>query len=191
MCSSDLIDFEGAHLRGSINVGIQGQYATWCGTVLDHQRPIVVIAEPGGEQEAVMRLGRIGFDNVAGCLRDGMDALAQRADLIGRIDRMTAVALSEQLDSPDAPLVLDVRSEKEWTARRIPDSLNIPLNRLRDHLQELPAGRPIVVHCEGGYRSAIAASLLTKAGVTAVYDLVGGCNAWTASRLPVAGTSVA
>lgn len=179
------IDFEGAHLRGAINIGLQGQYATWCGTVLDHHRPIIVIAEPGGEQEAAMRLGRIGFDNVAGYLRGGMDALASRPDLLAAIDRMTAVALSERLTGPDAPVVVDVRTEKEWAARHIPGSRNIPLHRLAGRLQEIPADRPVVVHCEGGYRSATAVSLLAREGRANVYDLVGGCAAWVASKLPV------
>ncbi|MGE3179477.1 MAG: rhodanese-like domain-containing protein, partial [Vicinamibacterales bacterium] len=179
------IDFEGAHLRGAINVGLQGQYATWCGTVLDHHRPIVVVAEPGGEQEAVVRLGRIGFDNVAGYLQDGMDALAARPDLVASIERVTAVALFEQLAAPGAPIVLDVRTEKEWASRHIPGSVNIPLNRLAERVSEVPAERPVVVHCEGGYRSATAVSLLAQRGRSNVLDLVGGCSAWVASRLPV------
>ncbi len=181
----DAIDFEGAHLAGALNVGIQGKYATWCGTVLDSHRPIVVIAEAGSEKEALMRLGRIGFDNVAGYLRHGMDALRDRPDLVRRIDRVTAVALAEQLDSSEQPVVLDVRSEKEWAAGHIAGSINIPLNQLRQRSDELPADRPLVVHCEGGYRSAIAASLLARTERPAIVDLVGGYKAWVASKLPV------
>jgi rhodanese-related sulfurtransferase/glyoxylase-like metal-dependent hydrolase (beta-lactamase superfamily II) len=181
----DTMDFEGAHLGGAINIGIQGKYATWCGTLLDHQRPIVVISETGREQEAVMRLGRIGFDNVAGYLRDGMDALRDRPDLLHKIERMTAVALSERLTTVSPPIVVDVRSEKEWEAGHIAGSLNLPLNQLRDRAAEIPEGRAVVVHCEGGYRSAIAASLLAQTAGTDVLDLVGGFQAWAASKLPV------
>lgn len=191
----EAIDFEGAHLAGAINVGIQGKYATWCGTVLDHKHPIVVIAKARQEQEAVMRLGRIGFDNVAGYLRDGMDALRDRPDLVGKIERITAVALAEQLTTTAAPNVVDVRSEKEWAAGHISGSVNIPLNHLRDRAKEIASDRPVVVHCEGGYRSAIAASVLAQTGRRDVLDMVGGFKAWTASRLPVqveatAGVSV-
>ena len=181
----DAIDFEGGHLAGSLNVGIKGKYATWCGTVLDPARPIVLIAEAGGEEEAVVRLGRIGFDNVAGYLKGGMDTLAERSDLVASIDRITAVALSEQLKSAAAPIVVDVRSEKEWAAAHIPGSTNIPLNHLAERAAEIPAHRPVVVHCEGGYRSAIAASILGRAGRSDVLDMVGGVNAWVASKLPV------
>jgi rhodanese-related sulfurtransferase len=181
----EAIDFEGAHLSGSINIGIQGMYATWCGTVLNHQHPIVVIADSGTEEEAVMRLGRIGFDNVAGYLAGGMDALRDRQDLVSTIDRVTAVALSEQLATPAAPVVVDVRSENEWTAGHIAGSVNIPLNHLRDRANEIPHDRPVAVHCEGGYRSAIAASLLAQLGRQDVLDVVGGFKAWVASKLPV------
>ena len=181
----DAIDFEGAHLGGAIHVGIQGKYATWCGTVLDRTHPIVVIAEPGTEEEAVIRLGRIGFDNVAGYLEHGMDALGDRPDLVSKIERITAVALSEQLATTLAPTVVDVRSEKEWSDRHIAGSVNIPLSHLRERATEIPNDHPVVVHCEGGYRSAIAASILAQVGRADVFDMVGGYNAWAASKLPV------
>jgi len=179
------VDFEGAHLAGAINIGLKGKYATWCGTILSHERPIVVIAEPGTEEEAVMRLGRIGFDNVAGYLHDGMASLDGRPELIRDVPRITAPALSAQFTESRPPFVLDVRTEKEWTTGHIPGSHNIPLTRLEERTAEVPVDRPVVVHCEGGYRSAIAASLLGEAGRTNVTDLVGGIKAWIASKLPV------
>lgn len=180
----EALDFEAAHLVGSINIGLKGKYATWCGSVLNHDRPIVVIADPGDEQEAVMRLGRIGFDNVAGYLRGGMAALEQQPDLIREITRITAATLFERLSDRPTPLVLDVRSEKEWAAGHVAGSQNIPVSHLRERLAELPHDRTIVVHCEGGYRSAIAASLLVGSGRANVVDLIGGIKAWTASKLP-------
>ncbi len=177
-------DFEGAHLDGALNIGLQGKYATWCGTLLSHEAPIVVIGEPGQEDEAVMRLGRIGFDNVAGYLRGGMEALRDRPELVKSIDRITAVALAGQFSTEDRPIVLDVRSEQEWAAGHVGGSQNVPLNHLRQRLAEIPATGPVVVHCESGYRSAIAASLLAQSGRTNVQDLVGGFKAWAASKLP-------
>ncbi|MFM9962106.1 MAG: rhodanese-like domain-containing protein [Planctomycetaceae bacterium] len=181
----EAIDFEGAHLADAINIGIQGKYATWCGTVLDHTHPIVVIAEAGKEEEAVVRLGRIGFDNVAGYLAGGMDALRDRPELISKINRITAVALSEQLAATAAPTIVDVRSETEWAAGHLAGSLNIPLNHLRERTAEIAEDRGVVVHCEGGYRSAIAASILAQAGRPGVLDMVGGFKAWATSKLPV------
>jgi rhodanese-related sulfurtransferase len=158
--------------------------------MLTSDKPIVVIAEEGGEQEAVMRLGRIGFDNVGGFLDGGMNALANRDDLVERTARITAPALAEWLDGKrtdagEAPTVIDVRSPAEHAGGHIEGSLNIPLPHLDERIAEIPADRPAVVHCEGGYRSAIAASLLQKFGHDDVRDLVGGYKAWLAARLPV------
>jgi hydroxyacylglutathione hydrolase len=128
-----------------------------------------------------MRLGRIGFDNIAGYLDGGMQALEPRPDLVGRIERITAATLAERLAGPDPPLVLDVRTETEWRDRRIEGSLNVPLSRLLQRLDEVPRDRLLVVHCATGYRSAIAASLLRQHGLVAIADLVGGIGAWAAS----------
>jgi hydroxyacylglutathione hydrolase len=185
----DGIDFEGGHLRGSLNIALNGKYATWAGSMLSHDKPIVVIAEEGGEEEAVMRLGRIGFDNVAGYLAGGMNALASRDDLVERTERITAPALAEWLagkrpDAGAAPIVIDVRSEAEHAGGHIAGSLNIPLTHLDERIGEIPSGKPVAVHCEGGYRSAIAASLLQKLGRAHVHDMVGGYKAWLAAKLP-------
>jgi len=185
----DGIDFEGGHLRGSLNIALNGKYATWAGSMLSHDKPIVVIAEEGGEEEAVMRLGRIGFDNVAGYLAGGMNALATRDDLVERTERITAPALAEWLagkrpDAGAAPIVVDVRSEAEHAGGHIVGSLNIPLTHLDERIGEIPSGKPVAVHCEGGYRSAIAASLLQKLGRAHVHDMVGGYKAWLAAKLP-------
>jgi glyoxylase-like metal-dependent hydrolase (beta-lactamase superfamily II)/rhodanese-related sulfurtransferase len=185
----DGIDFEGGHLTGALNIALNGKYATWAGSMLSHDKPIVVIAEEGGEEEAVMRLGRIGFDNVAGYLAGGMNALAARDDLVERTGRITAPALAEWLagkrpDAGAAPIVVDVRSEAEHAGGHIAGALNIPLTHLDERIGEIPAGRSVAVHCEGGYRSAIAASLLQKLGRRDVHDMVGGYKAWLAAKLP-------
>jgi rhodanese-related sulfurtransferase len=177
-------DYEGAHLRGSINVGLAGKYATWAGTVLDKERPIVIVAESGNETEAAMRLGRIGFDLVAGYLDGGPRALEHRPDLVRRTERITAATLAEQLHADSPPLVLDVRTENERQTGAIEGSQNIPLHRLEEQMNTLPHDRPVVVHCAGGYRSAIAASLLERVGYTNVIDLVGGYAAWEKATEP-------
>ena len=178
----DAIDFAGASLKGTLQIGLQGKYATWCGSLLNHDDPIVVIGDDN-EQEAVVRLGRIGFDNVVGYLQDGMQSLQQHPELIQTVPRITAAALAELLQQ-EPPFVLDVRSEKEYAIVHLQGSSNVPLTHLRERLQEIPADRPVVVHCEGGYRSAIACSILQQAGRTKVSDLVGGIKAWIATKLP-------
>jgi glyoxylase-like metal-dependent hydrolase (beta-lactamase superfamily II)/rhodanese-related sulfurtransferase len=176
-------EFEGAHVRGALNIGLGGSFATWCGTILDRERPVVVIAEPGRELEAATRLGRIGFDTVAGHLAGGMQQLEDAPDLLDRTERITAGSLAEQLASPEPPLLVDVRSTGEWDQEHIDAAANLPLSQLRERLDELPSDRPLVVHCAGGYRSAIAASVLRQARFPRVADLVGGLGAWQSAQL--------
>lgn len=177
-------DFEGAHLKGSINIGLTGKYATWCGTLLDSERPIVIISDEGDEEESIIRLGRIGFDNVVGYLVHGMHSLNRHPELIGSTERVTAVALSERMGRDNAPLILDVRNEREWANGHLPNSKNVPLNHLADRIAEIPANQPLVVHCESGYRSSIACSILNRLG-RASQDMIGGFKAWAASNLPI------
>jgi hydroxyacylglutathione hydrolase len=177
--------FAAAHIRGSINVGLGGRFATFAGSVIDRSRAILVIAEPGGEREAVTRLGRIGFDQVAGYLEGGMTSMAERDDIVETVDRITAVELHEELEGPEPPVVLDVRSELEWRLGHVEGSHNIPLTRLPDRLSEVPRGR-VVVTCQTGYRSSIAASVLKEQGFEEIIDLVGGMTAWQGAELPTA-----
>lgn len=177
-------EYAAAHLVGTLNVGLGGAYATWAGTLLSPERPIVLVAPPGREGEAAMRLGRIGFDRVAGYLQGGMEALIGRPDLIGGWERMSAGQLAESRATGEGPVVLDVRTDGERAAGSIEGSVHIPLTQLERRAAELPRGRAIVAHCAGGYRSTIAVSLLRRQGFVKVTDLVGGIAAWQAARLP-------
>jgi hydroxyacylglutathione hydrolase len=181
----DAAAFAAAHLAGSINIGLGGTYATWAGTLLSREKPIVIIAEPGREHEAEMRLGRIGFDNAAGYLEEGMRALAPRPDLVRRTERLDPASLVQELQSLDPPVILDVRSPGERRAKRIENSFHLPLNHLQERLPELPRGRRLVVQCGSGYRSSIGASFLRLHGINNVADLAGGINAWEAGGLPL------
>jgi hydroxyacylglutathione hydrolase len=144
-----------------------------------------MIADPGREQEAALRLGRIGFDHVRGYLDGGMAALAARPDLVWPTERLTAAMVAEELAGADPPLVLDIRNRREWEAKHIPESLNIPLSHMLERLAEVPPERRIAVHCAGGYRSSIAASILHQYGITNLIEMAGGLAAWDAARLPV------
>ena len=181
----DPAEYAKGHLAGSTNIGLGGQYATWAGTVLDRAKPIVIIAEPGRDQEAALRLGRIGFDYVKGYLEGGMEALAGRPDLVWPTERISAPTLAEHLASADPPLLLDIRTPREWATRHIDGSVNIPLNHLQERLVNIPRDRRIAVHCAGGYRSSIAASILHQYGITHLIELAGGLAAWDAAHLPV------
>jgi rhodanese-related sulfurtransferase/glyoxylase-like metal-dependent hydrolase (beta-lactamase superfamily II) len=181
----DASEYAKGHLAGSINIGLGGQFATWAGTVLDSARPIVIVAEPGREKEAALRLGRIGFDDVTGYLKDGMGALVSRPDLLETTERLSAVMLAEELASGAPPLVVDIRAPGEWGAEHIDGSVNIPLSQLKERFAEVPRDRRVAVHCAGVYRSSIAASLLRREGFTDLIELAGGITAWEAANLGV------
>ena len=180
----DPADFAAAHLIGSINVGLGGQYATWAGTVIDHEHPIVIIADPGREAEAATRLGRIGFDHVVGYLAGGLQSLASRPELTTTTERISAPLAMERL-ATGAPLAIDVRGPGERAQKYVEGSLSVPLNHLVERVKDLPKDRPLLVYCAGGYRSSIAASILQKHGFARVSEIAGGITAWETSGLPV------
>ena len=178
-------EFASAHLAGSINIGLSGQYATWAGTVLSRERSIVIIANPGRESESAIRLGRIGFDNVAGYLHDGMRSLELRPDVTAKTERLSAALAAELLASGQPPLLVDVRAPRERQQKFIDDSVAMPLNQLPQRAEELPKNRELLVYCAGGYRSSIAASVLQQKGFDHVSEIAGGLAAWDAAKLPV------
>jgi rhodanese-related sulfurtransferase len=174
----DPSDYASAHLLGSIHIGLCGEFASWCGTLLRRDRPIVILAEPGREVEAVTRLGRIGFDHVSGYLDGGMQALEARPDLLRHTERITAQSLAERLNGDDPPHLLDVRTLPEWEERRMVGAIHVPLHALAGRLEEVPRNGHFVMYCAAGYRSMIAASLLEQQGFTNYSDLIGGYAAW-------------
>lgn len=178
-------EFAQGHLKGSINIGLSGNYASWAGTVLDHQAPIVVVANQGKEEEAILRLGRIGYDNVVGFIEGGPPTFLFRPELVANFDRLSAYDLNNEMKSETAPYVIDVRTEAEFADKRIQGTVNIPLNKLNKRINEVPRDRRLVIHCLGGYRSMIAASILAAHGYDNLTDLVGGINAWIEDSLPV------
>jgi rhodanese-related sulfurtransferase len=179
-------EFAAAHLGGSINIGLGGQFATWAGTVLNRENPIVLIAAPGHEHESAMRLGRIGFDHVVGYLSGGIHSVESRPDLTVGTERLSAPLASERLQSTaiDGPATLDVRTPAERREKRIRGSIGIPLSQLGERLSELPSDRPLIVYCAGGYRSSIAASILQRKGFSQVSEIAGGITAWETANLP-------
>jgi glyoxylase-like metal-dependent hydrolase (beta-lactamase superfamily II)/rhodanese-related sulfurtransferase len=177
----DADSFAAEHLRGAINIGLSGRYASWVGTLLDPARPIVLVTAPGAEEESAMRLGRIGFDRIAGFLRGGAEAARARPDLLVRAARLTPAALAERLAAAQPPQIVDVRTDAEWNAGHIDGALHLVLDELARSTARVPRDSELVVVCRSGYRSSIAASILRRAGFGGVTDLVGGMDAWNAA----------
>jgi len=175
-------DFADGHIAGSVNIGLRGNYASWAGALLDPTTPLVILGEPGTEEEAAMRLGRIGFDNVAGYVEGGMTRAHDHEDLLRCTGRVDASGLAAAMAGEARPVVLDIRTPGEWSAGHIEGSIHLPLLQLMQRLDELPADREFVVACRSGYRSSIGASLLRTRGFPA-RDLRGGLLAWDSHRI--------
>ena len=169
--------FASGHLRGSINVGLDGRFAEYAGDVLRPGESVVVITEPGLQTEARVRLARIGFDHVIGALTDLTAQLSARPDLASPAPRITAAELDGWRAEEPSLQIVDVRNPAELAVGAIEGSVNLPLPTLLDRLGELDPRRPTLVYCAGGYRSATAASLLRAKGFTTVGELLGGYNA--------------
>ncbi len=170
------------HLAGALSVPLDGRLAETVGMLLDPTARILVMAPAGAEQQVAMRLARVGYDNVAGYLPDPDDYLARHPEQTRPGSRVTVAQLADARAAADLQL-LDVRNDDERTAGVISGARSIPLPQLVARLGELDPARPVVVHCAGGWRSAVAASLLRQRGFGDVSDLLGGYHAWSQHRL--------
>lgn len=172
-------DFAAAHLRGSVNVGFDGRFAETAGMVAEVGEALVLITHAGDEQAAAMRLARIGSDNVIGYLTVDEGGLpSELADLVQPASRISIAEL-DQLNTENAVTLIDIRNTGERDVGTIPGAVHIPLAQLPTQLAHIPRDKPIVVHCAGGWRSSVAASLMRANGFGNVSDLIGGYNAWT------------
>jgi hydroxyacylglutathione hydrolase len=171
-------DFAAGHLRGSINVGLEGRFAEYAGDVLRPDAAVILVADEGRAHEATVRLARVGFDSVAGSLREPVQAFMDHPELTERSSRITAAELAMLLAAGMAVTVVDVRGPGEVTDGTIPGAVHIPLPQLAARLDEVDTSRPVVVYCASGYRSMIAASVLSSQGAADVSDLLGGFDAW-------------
>lgn len=176
-------DFTAAHLRGSIGVGLEGRFAEYAGDVIGPEQAVALICEPGTEVEARVRLARIGFDRVAGYLRDPVPAFLSRPELIEASSRLTAAELAQRMADVGDLVLIDVRNPGELARGGIEDAVGVPLATLVDRIAELDPSRPTVAYCASGFRSQIAASVLASSGFDDVSDLLGGYEAWSAHQV--------
>jgi glyoxylase-like metal-dependent hydrolase (beta-lactamase superfamily II)/rhodanese-related sulfurtransferase len=173
--------FAAGHLRGSVNVGLSGRFAEYAGEVMAPQTPIVLVTSPGQEAEAKVRLARIGFDDVVGALENPMAAFLTQPELVEPLSRLSVEQLCERMRAVSDLVVLDVRNPGEVALGTIAGARTVSLPALLSSLDQLDPQVPTVVFCAGGYRSAIAASLLRLHGFSDVSDLLGGYTAWSMS----------
>ncbi|QZY47891.1 MBL fold metallo-hydrolase [Mycolicibacterium austroafricanum] len=171
-------EFALGHLRGAVNIGLEGRYAEFAGSVVPTDVDIVLFTEPGQELEGKTRLARIGFDRVIGYLERPFEAMLDHPDEVQVASRLTAKAFDARAAELADLQIVDVRNPGEVAAGMIPDAVSIPVGQLPARLGELDPAKPTVVYCAGGYRSSVAASLLRAHGFADVSDILGGYGAW-------------
>lgn len=177
--------FKDGFVPRSINIGLRGDFAPWVGTLIpDVKQPVVLVAEEGSEEEAVTRLARVGYDNVRGFLKGGMAAWKAAGRETDSIESISAEEFCQRAKK-DKLHIYDVRKPGEWNAEHLEDATFTPLQFLNDHLAEFSKSEPCYIHCAGGYRSMVAASILKARGLHNVIDVAGGFNAIKCTELPV------
>jgi hydroxyacylglutathione hydrolase len=170
---------------GSLGIGLRGELASWSGVLLGTGRDLVIVAEdPQSAAEARLRLARVGIERVRGVLDGGIAAWARAGLPLAWIGQIAAVDLSAETAAGNGLALVDVRTRAEWDKGHLPGAVHHPLDRLSETLGALDPGRPTAVHCKGGYRSAIACSILAAHGFGQLLNVIGGFDAWTAAGLP-------
>ncbi len=172
-------EFAHGHLTGSINVGLNGRYAEFAGSVVPHDVDIVLVVEPGFELEGKNRLARIGFDRVVGYLEEPLAVMAAHPERVEKASRLTAHEFATRRGDIEGLQLVDIRNPGEIQLGTIEGSIEIPVGQLPKRVDELDPNRPTVVFCAGGYRSSVAASLLRNEGFGDVSDILGGYGAWS------------
>ena len=178
-------EFVKGFIPRSIFIGIDGGFAPWVGALIaDVKQPILLVAPQGREEETITRLSRVGFDNTLGYLKGGFDSWKEEGREIDTIESIPAVEFKDRLETDSIP-VFDVRKEGEYVSAHIQDANLTPLDSLNEHLAEFPSEETFYVHCAGGYRSVIAASILKSRGIHNLVDVAGGFGAIKKAGIPV------
>jgi hydroxyacylglutathione hydrolase len=176
--------FARGFIPNSINIGLDGSFAPIAGELItDIKQPILIVAENGKEEESIIRLSRVGYDNSIGYLQGGMDAWIKAGKETDTVQRIAARQLEEMYENENF-LLVDVRKKSEYDAEHIIGAVNMPLHQLNLHLASLPKQNLFVIHCAGGYRSMVAASLLKQRGFNNFADVTGGYKAIAATTIP-------
>lgn len=170
--------FAAGHIPGSFNIGLNGQFAAWAGSLLPAEREFILVCEEIGKvEESRMRLARVGIDKVVGYVAQGILGWQSEDQPVAQLSQITAGGLLERFGEFT---IVDVRNDSEVAQGAIPGSMHIPLGALSRRLDRIPKSKPVLVHCKSGYRATAGASLLMANGFTDVINLIGGYDAWIA-----------
>ena len=177
-------DFKDGFIPGAVNIGLNGDFAPWVGTLIpDLKQPILLVTEKGKEEEAVTRLARVGYDNAIGYLEGGFEAWLQTGKETDRVNSITPEEFSRRMKQLEL-FVADVRKPSEYEAEHVDGAVNIPLNFINENMTEYREDQPNYLHCKGGYRSMITASILKSRGIHNIVEVAGGFDAISKTDVP-------
>jgi hydroxyacylglutathione hydrolase len=177
-------DFAKGHIPRSINIGLKGDFAPWVGAlIVDVKQPLLLVTDAGEEEESVTRLSRVGFDNVVGYLKGGIDAWKGAGKETDTVNRITASQFAEEFKEKET-YVVDVRRDSEYAAEHVDEAYNRPLAFINEWFHGLEDGKPFYIHCAGGYRSMIASSILKARGIHNFKEVDGGFKAIAETKVP-------
>jgi rhodanese-related sulfurtransferase len=175
--------FSNGFIPNSINIGLDGSFAMWVGElILDIKQEILLVTEIGREEEAIIRLSRVGYDHTIGFLEGGFDAWKNANKEIDTVNRISAEAFEKLYDSN--PIIIDVRKKSEFDSEHVLNAINVPLNQLNEKLSMIPKEKDFILHCAGGYRSMIAASMLKSRAYDNFVDVAGGMTEILKTKVP-------
>jgi glyoxylase-like metal-dependent hydrolase (beta-lactamase superfamily II)/rhodanese-related sulfurtransferase len=178
-------DFAKAHIPKSIFIGLKGGFAPWVGTLIaDVKQPILLVVEKGEEEEAITRLSRVGFDNTIGYLEGGFSAWKESGKQFDKVTSISAQQFENEIKNNDS-VIFDVRKKSEYDNERIDSAINTPLDVINNYLSDVPDKKDFYVHCAGGYRSMIAASILKSRGVHNLIEIKGGFKSIKETSIPL------
>ncbi|NIJ55774.1 MBL fold metallo-hydrolase [Dyadobacter arcticus] len=181
----DASDFAAGYIPNSINIGMDGSFAPWVGALIpDLKQNLLIITEPGKEEEVVTRLARVGYDHTIGYLNGGFESWVESGKGVDKVESVSATEFSDLYNSGNLE-VIDVRKSDEFSSGHIEGAKNLPLDYINDLMTEFPKNKTLYIHCAGGYRSMIAASILKSRGIDDVVNIEGGFGAVSKTSVPV------
>ena len=170
-------DFARGFVPQSINIGLNGDFAPWVGAlIVDVKQPILLITDENNQEETVTRLSRVGFDNVIGFLKGSFEAWKSSGKVIDTVHRISAQEFEKEIENKDVKIV-DVRKESEYQAEHVDEAYNKPLAYINEWVTDINPSEHFYLHCAGGYRSMMAASILLARGYRNFTEIAGGFNA--------------
>ena len=177
--------FPQGFLPGSVFIGLDDNFAPWVGTLItDLQQPVLLVTDEGHEEEAVVRMSRVGYDNSVGCLKGGVKAWKEAGYAIDTLTEVTAEEFEKLYDANKNIHLLDARKESEYMSQHIQGAENFPLDFINQNMSILDKNKQYYLHCAGGYRSLITASILKARGYNNIINIKGGFKALSATNLP-------